>query len=70
MWAEGGVTTEGEEVGTAEVEASVLEEAAMALVGSVLSFAMSAVAEVAESVAVVGGGSVMFTSLAAADGEV
>jgi hypothetical protein len=70
MWAEGGVTTEGEEVGTAEVEASVIEEAVMALEASVLSFAMSAVAEVAESVTVVGGGSVMFTSLAAADGEV
>jgi hypothetical protein len=71
MWAEGGVTTEGEEVGAAEVEALVFEEAAMAsMVASVLPSAVSAVAEVAESVAMVGGGSVMFTSLAAADGEV
>ena len=70
MWAEGGVTTEGEEEGAAEVEALVFEEAAMALVASVLPFAMSAVAEVAGSVAVVGRGSIMFTSLAAADGEV
>ena len=64
------MTTEGEEMGPAEVEALVFEESAMALVSSVLSFAVSAVAEVEESVAVVGGGSVMFTSLAAADGEV
>ena len=66
MWAEGGVTTEGEEEGAAEVEAM----AAMGLLASALPFAVSSVAEVAESVAVVGGGSVMFTSLAVAGREV
>jgi len=68
MWAEGGVTTEGEDVGAAEVEALGCEEAAMGLLASGLPFAVSSVAEIAESVAVVGGRSVMFTSLAAADG--
>jgi hypothetical protein len=52
MWAEGGVAPEGEDVGAAEVEALGCEEAAMALLASVLPFAVSAVAE---SVAVVGG---------------
>lgn len=55
MWAEGGVPTEGEDVGAAEVEALGCEEAAMVLLASVLPFAASAVAEIAESVAVVGG---------------
>jgi hypothetical protein len=69
MWAEGGVPAEGEDVGSAEVEALGCE--AMGLLASALPFAMSLVAaEIAESVAVAGGGSVMFTSLAAADGEV
>lgn len=67
MWAEGGVTAEGEDVGAAEVEALGCEETAMGLLASGLPVAVSAVAESAESVAV-GGGSVMFTSLAAADG--
>ena len=66
MWAEGGVTTEGEDVGAAEVEALGCEEAAMGSLASALPFAVSSVAET-ESVAV-GRGSVMFTSLAAADG--
>lgn len=65
MWAEGGVPAEGEDVGAAEVEALGCE--AMGLLASALPFAISSVAEIAESVA---GGSVMFTSLAAADGEV
>ena len=66
MWAEGGVPAEGEDVGAAEVEALGCE--AMGLLASALPFAMSSVvAEIAESAA---GGSVMFTSLAAADGEV
>ena len=47
--------TEGEDVGAAEVEALRCEEAAMALLASVLPVAVSAVAEIAESVAVVGG---------------
>jgi hypothetical protein len=55
MWADGGVPTEGEDVGAAEVEALGCEEAAMVLLASVLPFAASAVAEIAESVAVVGG---------------
>ena len=73
MWAEGGVTAEGEDVGAAEVEALGCEEAAMAAMGSltsVLPFAVSAVAEIVDSVAVVGGGSVMFTSWAVANREV
>lgn len=65
MWAEGGVPAEGEDVGAAEVEALGCE--AMGLLASALPFAISSVAEIAESVAE---GSVMFTSLAAADGEV
>jgi hypothetical protein len=70
MWAEGGVATEGEDVGAAEVEALGCEEAAMGLLSSILPFAVSAVAEIVDSVAVVGGGSVMFTSWAAANREV
>jgi hypothetical protein len=61
------VAPEGE-VGSAEVEALRCE--AMGSLASVLPFAVSAVEEIAESEAVVGRGSVMFTSLAAADGEV
>jgi hypothetical protein len=52
------------------VEALGCEEAAMGLLSSILPFAVSAVAEIVDSVAVVGGGSVMFTSWAAANREV
>ena len=55
------------DVGAAEVEALGCEGAVMALLASVVSFAESRVGEVAESVEE---GSVMFTSLATADGEV
>jgi hypothetical protein len=59
-----------EAMGPAEVEALGCKEAGMELLDSALAFAVSAVAEIAESVAVVEAGSVMFTSLAAADAKV
>lgn len=58
------------EVGAAEVEALGCEEAVMVLLDSVFSVAVSTVAEVAESVGAFEEGSVMFTSLATAEGEV
>lgn len=57
------------EVGTVKVEAFEIEEAAMGLLASAVSFAVSAVAEAAESEGAVEEGSVMFTSLATADRE-
>jgi hypothetical protein len=57
-------------VGAAEVEALGCEEAVMGLLASVVSFAVSTVAEAAESVGAFEEGSVMFTSLATADGEI
>ncbi len=56
-------------MGAAEVEALGFEEAAMGLLASLVSFAVSAVAEAAESVRAFEEGSVMFTSLATVDGE-
>ena len=57
------------EVGTVKVGAFGFEEAAMGSLVSVVSFAVSEVAETAESVGAVEEGSVMFTSLATADRE-
>jgi hypothetical protein len=59
-----------EAVGAAEVEALRCEGAAIELLDGVSPFAVSAVAIIAELVAVVERGSVMFTSLAATDAEV
>jgi len=56
-------------MGAMEVEGLGIEEATMVLLASAVSFAVSSVAEVAESVGAVEEGSVMFTSLATADGE-
>lgn len=56
-------------MGTVKVEVFEIEEAAMGLLASVVSFAVSAVAETAESDGAVEEGSVMFTSLATADRE-
>jgi len=61
---------EDAEVGAAEVEALGCEEAVMVLLDSVVSVVVSTVAEVAESDGAFEAGSVMFTSLATADGEV
>ena len=58
------------EVGAAEVEALGCEEAVIVLLDSVFSVAVSTVTEVAESVGAFEEGSVMFTSLATAEGEV
>ena len=54
-------------MGTVKVAAFGFEEADMGLLASEVSFAVSEVAETAESVGAVEEGSVMFTSLATAD---
>ncbi len=71
MWAEGGVTAEEDEVGAADVKALGCEAEVMEPLDSAAPFvvSVSAVAEDAESVVGIGG-SVMFTSLVAADTEV